>query len=158
MASDVMVKTFLAGRGYFGSHLADLSDEQLTTVPEGAHNNIMWNVGHILMSNYGMLHGASSVDVPAPAEWGPLFKGGSSPSDWGDDAPSASEIMDAFNAQSDVIIADLKADKFGDFKPMDLGGGLQLNSVDEALGFVVIHEGVHHGNVISLRNLLGVGK
>jgi hypothetical protein len=156
MANDAMVKTYLAGRGYFASHLAGLTDEQLTTVPEGAANSILWNVGHIVMSNYGMLHGASGVDVPAPAEWGPLFKGGSDPANWGDDAPSPSEIMNAFNAQADTIIAGLKNDTFDNFQPMELSPELKLNSVDEALGFIIIHEGVHHGNIIVLRKLLGV--
>jgi hypothetical protein len=156
MANDAMVKTYLAGRGYFASHLAGLTDEQLTAVPEGAANSILWNVGHIVNSNYGMLHGPSGVESPAPKEWGPLFKGGSSPADWGNDAPSPSEIMDAFNAQADIIIADLKADKFANFQPMELSPELKLNNVDEALGFIIIHEGVHHGNIIVLRKLLGI--
>ena len=56
----------------------------------------------------------------------------------------------------DKLIADFTADKFANYEKLELAPGMTMDNIEEALGFIVIHESVHHGNIITLRRLLGV--
>lgn len=66
--------------------------------------------------------------------------------------------MDAFHTQVARIADDVKKGTFANYQPFELVPGFTLESVEDALGFNVLHEGSHIGIVISIRRLLGVGK
>ena len=155
MSKEELVKALMTGRGYMAGHLKGLTDEQLTTVPEGLENNILWNLGHLFHSHCGMVYGNCGLDSPAPESYGPLFKGGTKPADW-TEAPNIEDVVGNFNGIMDKIIGDYTAGKFEGFKPTELAPRMSLDNVEDALGFVLIHESVHHGNIITMRRLLGV--
>ncbi|HIB53774.1 MAG TPA: DinB family protein [Nitrospirales bacterium] len=155
MSKEELVKALMTCRGYMTMHTNGLTDEQLTTVPEGLENNILWNLGHLYHSHCGMTYGNSGLESPSPENYGDLFKGGTKPSDWAE-APSIEEVTGNFNGIMDKIVGDYTAGIFDNFKPTELGPGMTLDSIEDALGFVLIHESVHHGNIITMRRLLGV--
>jgi len=153
MADQNILNTVELSRGYLLQILSKVSDEQMLIVPEGANNNILWNLGHLAMSHAGLTYGPCELASPVPERYGPLFKGGSSPSTW-DEAPSLDEVKECFKATHTKMIEDYKAGVFDGFKPKDLMPGITLANVEQALGFNCIHEGVHIGTIISIINLL----
>lgn len=142
-------------RGYMNMHLGNISDEQMVAVPDGLENNILWNLGHLFTSHCGMLYPHCGLDSPCPENYGDLFKGGTKPADW-TDTPSIEEVTTHFNGSMDRIVADYTAGKFANYKAHELAPGMSLDNAEDALGFVLIHEGVHHGNIITMRRLLGI--
>lgn len=154
--SAAMVKALMVCRGYTTMHTNGLTEEQLLTVPEGLENNILWNLGHLYHSHCGMLYPHCGLDSPAPAEYGDMFKGGTKPADWAE-TPSVDEVLANFNGVVDQIVADYTAGKFADYKAHELAPGMSLDNAEDAIGFIIIHEGVHHGNIITMRRLLGIG-
>lgn len=155
MSTQALVKTLMICRGYMSMHTKGLTDEQLLAVPEGTENNILWNLGHLFHSHCNMTYGRCGVDNPCPAHYGDLFKGGTKPADW-KETPSIKEVTDHFNGSMDKLVGDYTAGKFANYEKLELAPGMTMDNIEEALGFVVIHESVHHGNIITLRRLLGV--
>jgi hypothetical protein len=155
MSSQSLVKSLMICRGYMSMHTKGLTDEQLLEIPDGLENNILWNLGHLYHSHCGMTYGRAGVDNPCPESYGDLFKGGSKPADWGE-APSIEEVVGNFNGIMDKLIADYTSGVFANFEANELAPGMSMDNIEDALGFVLIHESVHHGNIITLRRLIGV--
>lgn len=55
MSVDSLLRNTQAARTYMQQKVDDLSEAQLLEVPEGAGNNVLWNVGHIVLSNDRLL-------------------------------------------------------------------------------------------------------
>lgn len=153
MANASIVKSIVTARGYFLQTIQGLSEEQLTAVPEGASNSVLWNIGHIVCSNAGMVYGPCGLESPIPASYEALFKGGTSPATWSE-APSTEEVLKHFRGMNDDIIAKYTSGALDGFKSHELMPGLAHDNVEDALGFCCVHEGVHIGSVIALKKLL----
>ena len=154
--SQDLVKTLMVGRGYMSMHTKGLTEEQLLAIPDGMESNILWHLGHLYNSHCGMLYGHSDAENPCPASYGDLFKGGTKPATWAE-APSVQEVVDNFNGIANKIAQDYSAGAFTNYQAWDLAPGMTLATVEDALGFVIVHESVHHGNIIVMRRLLGIG-
>lgn len=154
MPSESLVNTLLLCRGYLASHIAGLTEEQLLEVPEGNENNILWHMGHLLVSHCGMTYGRCGLDYPCPREFTALFKGGSKPADWSE-TPDIAKIKGLFKENMNGIVEHYKNGDFENYDPQEMAPGMSLANIEEALGFVIIHESVHHGNIITIRRLIG---
>ena len=154
MADENLLKTMDLCRGYLLQTIGKTSDEQLLVVPEGASNNILWNLGHLALSHAGLAYGPCGLTSPVPENYGALFKGGTSPSTW-DETPSAPDVKEQFTAIHKKMKEDYRAGAFDSFKPMELMPGVTLDNVEQALGFNCVHEGVHLGTIISILNFMG---
>jgi len=60
-------------RGMTLGVIKDLSDEQLLIVPEGLNNNILWNLGHMVISQQYFVYHASGNDMLVPHTLGADF-------------------------------------------------------------------------------------
>ncbi len=153
MADANILNTAALCRGYLMQMIKDTSDEQMLVVPDGAHNNILWNLGHLAHAHVGLTYAPCGLTPPIPENYGDLFKGGTSPSTW-DTAPDLAEVKENFRASYAKLLEDYQAGVLDAFKPMDLMPGITLNNIEQAIGFNCIHEGVHIGTIISILNLL----
>lgn len=154
MADENLLQSMDLARGYLRTIIHKLSDEQLVIVPEGASNNVLWNLGHLALSHAGLTYGPCGLAPPVPESYSDLFKGGTSPAAW-DKAPSVSDVQEQFKGVHERIKEDYRNGVFEDFKPRELMAGITLSNIEQALGFNLIHEGVHIGALISIRNLMG---
>ena len=59
-----------------------LPEEALTTIPEGFNNHILWNVGHLVVTQQVLVYGLSSLQPNVSAEMMGAFRKGTSPRDW----------------------------------------------------------------------------
>lgn len=154
MANASIIKSVLTARGYFAQTIKDLSESQLTEVPDGASNSVLWNIGHIVHSNSSMVYGPCGLDSPIPSNYEELFKGGTSPGTWST-PPSTEEVLGHFKTMNKDIVAKYTAGELGNFATLELMPGMTLDNIEDALGFCCVHEGVHIGAVIALKKRLG---
>jgi len=150
MDTNGIYKTVGATRGFFIQTVAGLSDEQLTTIPEGSSNNILWNIGHICHTNCAIVYGNSGQPLPVPDNYKDLFRGGSSPSDW-PETPDVSEVTGLLASLTDQTWADYESGKFENFKGFEIFKGYTIDSLDEAFAFNILHESLHVGLVMALK-------
>ena len=154
MANASIVKSLITARGYFAQVIKGLSESQLTEVPDGASNSVLWNIGHIVHSNASMVYGPCGLESPIPASYEGLFKGGTSPGTWST-PPSTDEVLGHFKTMNEDIVAKYTAGELDSFAAHELMPGLKHDNIEDALGFCCVHEGVHIGAVIALKKLLG---
>ena len=69
-------------RRLIGMATKGLPEEAYFTIPDKFDNNIAWNIGHVLVTQQGLLYGQSGNEMSlAPGQF-EMFRPGSSPADW----------------------------------------------------------------------------
>ena len=153
--SQDLIKTLMVGRGYMTMHTNGLTEEQLLAIPDGMESNILWHLGHLYHSHCGMLYGHCAAENPCPDAYADMFKGGTKPADWPDNV-NVQEIVANFDGVINQLVQDYSAGAFANYEGWELAPGMNLETPEDALGFVAVHESVHHGNIIVMRRLLGI--
>jgi len=157
METDPILKSVRVARAYMHSKIEDLSPEQMLEVPEGAVNNVLWNIGHIVLSHYRLLYRPCGGSAPLPQVWEGWFMPGTSPENWGTDGPVLDTVLGEFETQVDRIDSEVRKGAFANYKSFKLKSGFTLDNVAEALNFNTMHEGIHIGAIIALRHQMGIG-
>lgn len=130
-----------------------LSRAQLLDVPDGLRNNIIWNLGHLVLDNGDMLYRPAGLDPPHPGTFLPLFDAGTSPANW-TEAPSVPEVLQAFRAHPERLAHDIDAGRFAGFDPSLVISGWPVADFDETLAYATVHAGIHLGAVMAIRRLV----
>lgn len=132
----------------------DLTPEQFLRVPEKFDNNIAWNLGHMLVVQQFLIYGRSGLTLHVSDEMAAMYLPGTSPADW-TVAPDMEELLALSREHMALLAADYGAGKFASFGGYSSSTtGLDLQTIDEALGFVNYHEGLHMGAIMAIKNLL----
>lgn len=132
----------------------DLTPEQCLHIPEKFDNNIAWNLGHMLVVQQLLTYARSGLTPHVSDEMVAMYRPGTSPADW-TTQPDMKELFAMSRDHIEKLTADYAAGKFASF-----GGykstttGIDLKTIDEALGFNNYHEGLHMGAIMAIKNLL----
>ncbi len=129
--------------------LNKLSIEQLNHVPKGFKNNIIWNIGHIIVAQQGLVYRLSNCPMYISKELYSKFKNGSHP----DGIITKDEVGELKLLLMDLIdktIRDYNSNIFKEFHPYQTQTGFMLSSLEQTIQFNNYHEGLHLGVVFSL--------
>ncbi|MEM7738110.1 MAG: DinB family protein [Deinococcota bacterium] len=137
--------------------IAGLSDTQLVEMPNGFGNNILWNFGHLIVSQQFLTYQLAGLEVNVSDDWQTRFIEGSSPKDW----PDNNVDLDSLREQSLSLVTqtqqDWAAGKFDNLTqtqfPYTTSFGGQLTSVSEAIHYNNFHEGVHFSVLRTIKRL-----
>ena len=134
--------------------IADRYDgEALQVIPKGFNNNLIWNLGHIVVTQQLLHYGLSQQPLRIPKEWVAKYRKGSKP-----EGRVPQEEIDAIRRALDTTVdqlaADLQTGMFDNFKPYPTSTGVTLGSIREALIFNHMHEGIHLGSMLAIRKFL----
>lgn len=128
--------------------LEGLSEEQADQTPEGFHNNVRWNLGHIYTVQNALLTKFGGKKIDMPSRYLELFAPGTKPADWEGDVPKLAELKEKLEAQPKKLkealtgqLDDKAAEEFN-----------TLSTVGEILNFTIYHEGLHVGTIKGLKN------
>jgi hypothetical protein len=133
--------------------LADLEDAEWTAIPVGFRNHLLWNLGHVTYVQRALAYGLSGLPLDLPEAWPRWFGRGSDPRDWEAD-PDPAEVRTRHDRAWRKLEADLAAGRFTTFTPFRTEAGVALESLDQALAFNNVHEGLHLGIMIRLKKAL----
>jgi hypothetical protein len=131
--------------------------EELLIIPEGFSNNILWLLGHILFVQKKLTYGLSKLDTQLPQWVGESFGPGSSPKSW-KEIPSIDYILEHYLLASSQLQKDLEDKLFIEFIPYTTKIGTALNSLQETIAFNNFHEGLHLGQMLSIRRIISQNK
>lgn len=127
--------------------------EQLNKIPQGFRNNIIWNIGHLLVSLEGLCYKRAGRPVCVDPVLVARYGGGTVP--LGDaDEKEVAEIKSLLVASVDQLEVDYVADCFKNYTPWTTGAGIPINTVEDALAFGAYHEGMHTGCISALKKLI----
>jgi DinB superfamily len=125
------------------------SEEQLRIIPTGFGNNILWNAGHMVTSLQLLCYATSELPLHVPDHFLPLFRKGTSPTNWTEKVDIA-EVKSLLVTTIDDLENDYLKGLFKIFNPYVTSFGVTLNSIEEAIIFNHIHEGLHFAAVKAL--------
>lgn len=133
-----------------------LTAEQLNQVPDGYNNNIIWNLAHLICAQQGICYLRGGQAAIVPEKYITPFFTNTRPAGFLDDAEIA-EIKRLFISTIDELASDYERKIFGNYTPSPNilnAYGIELNDIDDALDFVLYHEGYHSGYILSLKRLV----
>lgn len=135
------------------SFLEGLTPEQLFLIPKGFKNNIIWNIGHILITEQMLTYGLSNLEIPVDNKFVKMYAKGTIPS-----GKVSKEEINAIKSELLNAIKQTKTDLengvFKSYNKYETSINVTLNNVEEALQFNLFHEGIHLGVILSLKKLV----
>lgn len=132
--------------------LEALTPEQLNTIPTGFNNNLIWNAGHIIATQQLLCYGLSGSAFRVDPDWIEGYRKGSRPEESAGAAELA-RVMEWLTTTAEQLDADYQSGYFGNFKTYPTSYGMTLGSIEEAITFNNVHEGMHLGTMLTLRKL-----
>jgi hypothetical protein len=134
---------------FFGNHTM----EQLNKIPDGFSNNLIWNIGHIIVVQQLLVYKLSGLPMVISDEMVEKYKRGTKPeadvtqSEWDQMKLLLFETLNHTEADFDNKI-------FKNYQEFTSISGFTMKSAVDALCFNYFHEALHLGIMMSLRKFI----
>jgi hypothetical protein len=135
--------------------LEGISLENLNKIPDGYNNNLIWNAAHAVVTQQLLCYALSGVEVKLPNEIIANYRKGSKPTQSLTEAEVA-QVMGWLKESVDWLEEDLEKGIFKEYKEYPTSYGITLSSLEEAIIFNNVHEGMHLGYIIALKKHLKI--
>ncbi|MEO0898466.1 MAG: DinB family protein [Bacteroidota bacterium] len=133
--------------------LDQFSIDQLNHIPQGFNNNLIWNYGHIIVTQQLLCYRLAGMDTLVPDAIIDAYRKGTKPVGHVDEA-AYNQLKEWAVSCLDTFEKDLAADIFQTYKTYGTSFGLELSSIHDAIHFNNVHESMHLGTAICLKNQL----
>lgn len=134
--------------------LSGLSMEALNTIPPGFNNNLIWNFGHVVVSQQTMCYLNANLKPLIDDAMISKYRKGTKPGKFVDKAEfeNMQKYSDTALIQLDM---DLENNLFTNITPFMVSTyGLELNNIGDILKMLLNHEGLHLGYCMALKRAL----
>lgn len=133
----------------------DMSLEEINIIPEGFNNSIAWNVAHLVVTQQLLCYKLSNNPMLVPDSWIAAYRKGTKPShDHPMDISTWQQCKTYFIELVDQLEKDLVTDRFNDYQSYTTSMGVTLTSIEKAVAFNNIHEGLHFGYIQAMKRVL----
>ncbi|MGB2224395.1 MAG: DinB family protein [Polaribacter sp.] len=133
--------------------LEGLSIEDLHKIPNGFKNNIAWNAAHLAVTQQLIHYGLSGVPMAVSDELIATHRKGTSPTKVFT-ADEFEEVKSLLKSLPEKLITDYESGLFKVYKTYPTSTGYVLTSIENAIPFNNIHEGMHYGIIRSIKKML----
>lgn len=151
--TEAIFKVWETNRKIYLDYLNKYSIEQLNTIPTGFKNNLIWNIGHIIVAQQSLTYRLAGLDMYVTNELYDTYKSGTVPSGHTTQA-EIDELKTLLMSLIETTKADVKAGKFTSYTERLTGTGFLLSNVNDAFEFNNYHEGMHLGVMMGIRKFL----
>jgi len=127
--------------------------EQLNKIPSGFNNNLIWNIGHIIVAQQVLVYKLSGLPIMIADEMVEKYKNGSKP----EQDVTQEELNQISNLLLDTInktAADYEKGIFKDYNEYTTSIGFNLKNAEEAMVYNNFHEGLHIGIMMTIRKFI----
>ncbi len=127
-----------------------LTEEQLNKIPEGFNNNIIWNFGHIIVTQQILCYVRMGIKSNIDPFIEERFRKGSKP-----EQPVTKEEIALFKKelkhQVDQLEEDIQAGLFlrRTYEQLPTSYGITINTLDDALHYLATHDALHYGYALA---------
>ena len=140
-------------RGLYQNFLDSYSLEQLNTIPVGMSNNLIWNIGHVIVSQQKLVYALSGLPMHIPDSLFEKYQNGSRP-DGKTTQTEVDEIKKLLSEMVEKTKADFEEGVFKEFHSYQTKTGFHLGTLKEAVEFNNYHEGIHLGIMMSIKKYI----
>ncbi len=148
-------------RSYVLELLAATPEELWFEIPAGGQSNVAWQVGHLAVSQYGLLMFRQRGRLPedldlVPGRFRKRYGRGGSPLADPSQQPSAGELLERMQTIYEAAVGELNATAPEHFlEPVEMPYAVYPNKLG-AVFFCPLHEQLHAGQIGVLRRGLGL--
>ncbi|MDO1448213.1 DinB family protein [Rhodocytophaga aerolata] len=136
--------------------LDGLSTGQLNTIPAGYANNIIWNLGHMLCVEQNLCYVRAGLPITVDDTYFYPYMPGTKPEGYIGEQ-DIQHIQELLITSLDQLQADYDKKLFNNYSPSVMIPkvyGFEVNNIDEVIDYLLYHEGLHGGYILSLKHLL----
>ena len=153
MNIDFSFRVLKATRNNVLKVLESLSNEQLNTIPKGFNNNLIWNAGHIWITQELLCYKLSGLECSMDNEMIQKYRKGSKPELNVSDEEIA-RIKSELLLSIDRMEKDFKEGVFKEYNEYTTSYNVTLSNINDAISFNNIHEGLHLGSLLALKKMV----
>ena len=150
---DKSIDTIQATRKLFLTLLESLSIDELNIVPEGFNNNIIWNFGHVIVSQQILCYKLAGLPLKLDDTFVSKYSKGTKPEAFINDTELIFLKQQAVSL-IDELVVDLEKGIFTSYTNYTTSFNVELNSVKDAVKFIAMHEGLHLGYAMALKRIV----
>lgn len=141
-------------RKAFNRIIENTSLEDLNKIPSGFNNNIIWNIGHIVVTQQLLAYKLSGLPIAVSDDLVGKYRK--------DTKPEGTATLEEVNRIKELLFSTVEKTKedyssglFKNFQEYTVSTtGNTLTNIDEAFQFIMFHEGMHLGYVMALLRAL----
>ena len=143
----------LTSRKMLNAYFENYTLEQLNKIPEGFSNNLIWHIGHIVVTQQLLIYKLSGLPMMVSDAMVEKYRKGTKPEQ---DATQeeADEIKELLFDSLHKLEADYNNGIFVNYQEYPTSTGFILKSALGAIQFNNFHEGVHIGFMMSIRKFV----
>lgn len=133
----------------------DISNHQLNYIPEGFNNNIIWNIAHLVATQQLLVYGLTKTPFVVPKPLIDANRKGTKPSMYYSQTDTK-EIIEYLTTTTIQMEMDYNSGVFSGkpFKTYTTSYNVTLKSVEDAIAFNNVHEGMHYGIIKMMKRFL----
>lgn len=140
-------------RKWVSQFLENHTLEQLNKIPEGFSNNLIWNIGHIVVTQQLLVYKLSGLPILVSDEMVEKYRKGTKP-----EQDATQEEVDVIKSLLFKAVEQAEADYnngvFVNYQEYPTSTGFVLQNAKGALEFNNMHEGVHIGIMMNIRKFI----
>ena len=150
------IDTIKKTRSFILNVISDLSLEQLNKIPKGFNNNIVWNLGHLVAAQQGLCYMRSGLKTVIDEKFFLAYKTDSKPE--GDVTKEEFEkIKSLLMSTLEQLETDQAKNIFMNYTAFKTRYDVEIKNIDEAIKFILFHEGLHCGYIMALKRAINRG-
>ncbi|RVT78240.1 DinB family protein [Flavobacterium sufflavum] len=146
-------ETTIKSRNMILEMLQNYTLEQLNKIPPGFNNNLIWNIGHIIVAQQVLVYKLSALPMMIADEMVEKYKNGSRPKRDVTET-ELEEIKKLLLSTINKTTADYNNGIFKTYNEYTTSIGFNLKNVEEAIAYNNFHEGLHIGIMMTLRKFI----
>ena len=150
---EAVLKAWKTSRKLYLDFFDKYNLEQLNIVPDRFNNNLIWNIGHIIVAQQSLVYKTSNLPINISDEFFDRYKPGTRPGE-PVSQNEADEIKSLLTSMIDQTEKDLTNGKFVSFTERNTITGFHLGNLQDALVFNNYHEGLHLGYMKSIARFI----
>lgn len=130
-----------------------LTLEQLNKIPAGFNNNIIWNIGHVIVVQQLLTYKATNQAMYVSDELVNLYKTGTRPTN---DVTQAEvdQLKALLISNTTQTENDYQKGIFTGYNELKLPTGFHIKTIEDAMEFNNYHEGMHLGYIMSIKKFI----
>jgi len=143
-------------RKNFLEAISGLSIQELNIVPNGFNNNIIWNFGHVIVTQQVLCYKMSGQGLLVDMDLVSKYTKGSRPQGLISEE-EFNKLKSLAFPLLEALENDYKSNKFENYTEYTTSYGAVLSNIAKAVEFVTLHEALHYGYVMALKRAISMG-
>jgi uncharacterized damage-inducible protein DinB len=153
---DARIEKIIKTRELLLRQIDVLSAEKLNEIPKGYNNNVIWNLAHLICAQQSLCYLRAGQAIKVDEKYVLPYRTNTKPEKF----VEASEIEAIKKTFVDSLVqlqADLDSKQFDNYTASEnilKIYGIHLHTIDDALEFLLYHEGFHSGYITAMLRVL----